>query len=572
MKKLLPIRFAAVLLLVNQGIRAQDLQLTGITSPASGCMISCTADLIVTIYNPGPFIVSSNFDVSYTVNGSPLHTESIFTTITPGGVYTYNFLTDPSFCAAGTYNVTATVTLPGDINPANNSFTATIVNDTLVVPGTLLGADTVCASGNAGSLQLTGYTGYIGSWEYSTNSGSTWNPISGATTNTYNYLNLDTTTIFHVLIDGGYCPDGVSPWVTVKVDEPSNGGFLVSSSTTVCSTANNGAINVTGYQGNILGWQSSVDGGSTFTPISNTTNTENFTNLSQTTIYQVQVQNGVCPAVFSSPVTVTVDSPGSAGTVSSSTSVCFGSTGSLALLGYSGNVTFWLSSTNGGATWSPIANTTASQTYTGLTQTTVYTAIVQNGVCPADTAVSATVTILPLPTPNAGPDDTLVVGDTLCFNATGGFFYQWSPPTFLTDPNIQNPCMIPGSPGIYTYTLTVQDAAGCTGTDVVTITVTDTSGNITPPDTSGVVALVICNFVTPNNDGDNDVWNVIGIDQYPDNEVKIINNHGMIVFEQTAYNNTWNGDGLPDGSYFYLVKIPTLDKTYKGVLTITSSR
>jgi hypothetical protein len=52
----------------------------------------------------------------------------------------------------------------------------------------------------------------------------------------------------------------------------------------------------------------------------------------------------------------------------------------------------------------------------------------------------------------------------------------------------------------------------------------------------------------------------------------IINNHGQVLFEQTAYNNTWKGDGLPDGSYYYVVKVNAIPKTFKGVLTIASSK
>ena len=142
----------------------------------------------------------------------------------------------------------------------------------------------------------------------------------------------------------------------------------------------------------------------------------------------------------------------------------------------------------------------------------------------------------------------------------------------LNNPGIQNPCIFGAdSVGVFTYTLTVTDMGGCTDTDVMTVTVIDTSS--TPPPTPPKIPnLFVCNFLTPNSDGDNDVWNINDIDQYPDNEVMIINNHGQILFEQKAYNNTWNGDGLPDGSYYYVVKINAIPKTYKGVLTIASSK
>ena len=42
------------------------------------------------------------------------------------------------------------------------------------------------------------------------------------------------------------------------------------------------------------------------------------------------------------------------------------------------------------------------------------------------------------------------------------------------------------------------------------------------------------------------------------------------MYSKAGYLNDWKGDGLPDGSYYYIVKINELDKTYKGVLTIAS--
>ena len=82
MKIFKSLRAAGILLaLISPGVNAQDLQLTSMPSPVSGCNLSCTTDLIVTIYNPGPFIISSTFDISYSVNASAPYTESIFTTI-----------------------------------------------------------------------------------------------------------------------------------------------------------------------------------------------------------------------------------------------------------------------------------------------------------------------------------------------------------------------------------------------------------------------------------------------------------------------------------------------------------
>ncbi len=69
------------------------------------------------------------------------------------------------------------------------------------------------------------------------------------------------------------------------------------------------------------------------------------------------------------------------------------------------------------------------------------------------------------------------------------------------------------------------------------------------------------NFLSPNGDGDNDVWIIDNIqyDFYSDNSVKIYNRWGNIVWQETAYNNedkVWKGqtqlgEDLPDGTYYY---------------------
>ena len=73
------------------------------------------------------------------------------------------------------------------------------------------------------------------------------------------------------------------------------------------------------------------------------------------------------------------------------------------------------------------------------------------------------------------------------------------------------------------------------------------------------------NLLSPNADGDNDVWIIDNIqyDFYSDNTVKIYNRWGNVVWQESAYNNTdkvWkgqtqSGEDLPDGTYYYEAEI-----------------
>ncbi len=84
--------------------------------------------------------------------------------------------------------------------------------------------------------------------------------------------------------------------------------------------------------------------------------------------------------------------------------------------------------------------------------------------------------------------------------------------------------------------------------------------------------IVIYNSFSPNGDGTNDTWGVTsGIEFYPDNSVMVVNRWGKVVFEATGYDNSqtvFTGEGLEDGAYFYVVKIPSLGIERTGYVMI----
>ena len=75
---------------------------------------------------------------------------------------------------------------------------------------------------------------------------------------------------------------------------------------------------------------------------------------------------------------------------------------------------------------------------------------------------------------------------------------------------------------------------------------------------------------TPNGDGNNDAWVVPGIDNYPNNVVKIYNRWGHVVFETRSYRNNWEGfyndnrEKLPAGSYMYVIDLGDGAKPIQG--------
>ncbi len=85
------------------------------------------------------------------------------------------------------------------------------------------------------------------------------------------------------------------------------------------------------------------------------------------------------------------------------------------------------------------------------------------------------------------------------------------------------------------------------------------------------VNLFIPEVFTPNGDGDNDRFEILGLEAYPDNSIVIFNRWGNKLYESTPYMGDWDGTvqfgislgtGLPEGTYYYVLN---LDQTGNNV-------
>ena len=152
--------------------------------------------------------------------------------------------------------------------------------------------------------------------------------------------------------------------------------------------------------------------------------------------------------------------------------------------------------------------------------------------------------------------DTLTDGGTITINVLGN---DTTNSTLITVTIIEN-----GMNGTATVnpdmTVTYNANDGiCDTTDMFTYELCNPAGC----DTATVSLFIECKaFViydgfSPNGDGINDTFTIEGIEDFPNNELKIFNRWGNIVFEQKGYkgqwDGTWNNQLLPDGTYFYLL-------------------
>ena len=91
--------------------------------------------------------------------------------------------------------------------------------------------------------------------------------------------------------------------------------------------------------------------------------------------------------------------------------------------------------------------------------------------------------------------------------------------------------------------------------------------------------IFIPNGFSPDGDGTNDLWVIAGLEKFADNELKIFNRWGNIVYERNDYDNTWGGvtnkgpldivgHDLPSGTYYYILNLKDGKKPRTGFVVI----
>jgi gliding motility-associated-like protein/uncharacterized repeat protein (TIGR01451 family) len=156
--------------------------------------------------------------------------------------------------------------------------------------------------------------------------------------------------------------------------------------------------------------------------------------------------------------------------------------------------------------------------------------------------------------PNAGPDQSINQGDVVTLTDTNpGVWSEYAsiPQTVIATPAALT-TTVSGFNDVGIYKFIRTNASGCV--DTVQITV--------------VPKIVdIPSVFTPNGDGKNDTFIVPGLLSFPGSQLLIFNRWGNEVYHSNNYQNTWDGNGLSEGTYYYVLNKKELTgnfTTFKG--------
>ncbi|MCB0516369.1 MAG: gliding motility-associated C-terminal domain-containing protein [Chitinophagales bacterium] len=185
----------------------------------------------------------------------------------------------------------------------------------------------------------------------------------------------------------------------------------------------------------------------------------------------------------------------------------------------------------------------------------------ENGNCTDSTFVDVTIVSLPSANIQAEGETTICSGENVVLQVDGNDTYTWQPADFLST-NIGSE--VTATPTeTTTFSVIASNEAGCSqqGSILITVDVCESSDTV----------LKIPNTITPNSDNKNDTW-VIGNPENLALSVKIYNRWGNLLYESDNYNNSWNGiyngNPLPQGTYYYTLETPKGSAPITGTLTI----
>ncbi|SEA91110.1 hypothetical protein SAMN05443667_111142 [Flavobacterium gillisiae] len=395
-------------------------------------------------WNPGPANFTGSYDTAagvYTISGSSLVAGNYNYTVTTAGTCINSSLSgtitvNPNPAGSATTQIICSglvTNVPLNSTVSGTTYTWTAVSQVAPTGGTITGF----GSGSGASIA-----------QVLTNTGTSAGTIRYTVTPTANS-----------------CP-GPAFTVDVTVNPKPSGSATAQ---TICSGLSTNVALSSIVTGTTFTWTAAIlttpSGGTIngFSDYFGNTITQSLTNNGTTAgvvRYTVTPTANSCSGtVFTVDVTINAATVGGTTTISSTTNPsngnngttrltdCHSSAGVINLNGNVGTVIRWESSTDAGNTWIPKGNAgSLTYAYTGITATTIFRAVIQNGTCTiANSGISSLFII-----PNIKPSPVSAIPSTICEGessqltsdsgfsssqnlASGGLFNTANPPGWTVD-------------------------------------------------------------------------------------------------------------------------------------------
>ncbi len=474
--------------------------------------------------------------VTYTIGGSCGDTDTETVTVNAQDDASFNYASstyclsdpDPFATVTGTGGGTFTIDAGGTINASNGqidlsatgagSFTVTYTTSG-ACPNSQTFAITISAAFDATITAAGPFCDNDPAVTLSAaDPGGTWSGagITNASTGEFDPATAGAGTHTITYTISGSCGDTDTETITVTASDDATFSYSASS---FCDSDPNPTATVTGTPGGTF----TIDAGGTIDPTSGEIDLAASGAGSYTVTYTT---SGSCPASSTFSVTITTCVSPTADFSISDDLICEGDCITFTDLS-TGNPTSWLWTFPGGT---PASSSSADPGTVCFNIPGTYDVqLIVTNASGADT-VTMPVTISPTPVVNAGPDENIIIGESVVLTATGtGGTYVWTDASTLSCGTCQSTI---ASPQVTTgYMVTLIDSAGCIATDSITV-------NVTYVEEVGVP-----NAFSPNGDGLNDVLYVDGAG-FSEIDFKVYNRYGQLVFQTTDPSVGWDGTDL----------------------------
>lgn len=187
--------------------------------------------------------------------------------------------------------------------------------------------------------------------------------------------------------------------------------------------------------------------------------------------------------------------------------------------------------------------------------------IAANGVATISDPVKISVTLPPVVQLSSDKGENLSLGDELQLKVSGIGSFNWEVTDGLVSGLATDSVIVVRPSKSTTYKVSVSNGTGCNVIKTMAINVLKDYKSLIPN-----------NMVTPNGDAVNDVWIVKNLDMYPNNEVKIFDRAGRLVYTKNSYDNSWdatfNGAPVPEDTYYYVLSVDSGNKKFTGFISV----